>query len=403
MKRYFYHFRNLYFVVLLLVVMLVLGARGGDDVLAGDHQRQTEGRDEISFMATDADNEDQFSLFVMDVESGERRAIAVDPFDYAWSPDGTKVAYILVSNAGRSVLTVSDGDGGNQGAILEDWSVAGFEWSPNSDAFVLAAITEDDSFVVSVVDADGRNEHRIADEVDIVDFEWSPDGTKVAYADQGVLSVVDRDGQNARAVMASELQLAQIRWSPDGSEISIVSSEGDHAELLVMDANGENVRTLAEVEGSFGGHEWSPDGQQIAYVPRNKGGSFGLSVVHRDGTDQRETYPQQYDDFEFSWLPDGGEIVFWGGSGFRSESGDLGYERLSVDSDERVGLLGGVDFSYVSRFKLSSDGGRLVFIANYISDDGTHSAFYVMDVDGSNLSQISEIEGNIFFVEWRPR
>ena len=108
----------------------------------------------------------------------------------------------------------------------------------------------------------------------IRDAAVSPDGQKVVYSfwrgfgGYAELRMINLDGSNPHVLYTSESDGADIyfiSWSPDGSKITFMGDKG----YMVMDADGANVRALP-IQGPFGNYPfepvWSPDSHWIAYV-----------------------------------------------------------------------------------------------------------------------------------------
>jgi|GEM_PF-5522618 len=136
----------------------------------------------------------------------------------AWSPDGTRVAYIEGSPLPRlHVLRLRDG---------RDIVIArgrGPVWSPNGRQ--LAFLWRDRT--VAVINADGTHVHVLdpaATDAYVFGVAWSPSGHWIAYRRSGVgdaLWVAHADGSHRRLItrgVANE-EIGPIYWSRDGETI----------------------------------------------------------------------------------------------------------------------------------------------------------------------------------------
>jgi Tol biopolymer transport system component len=114
---------------------------------------------------------------------------------------------------------------------------------------------------------------------------WSPDGTKLAFgagSDVPHIAVVNLDGTGFTQLTRSTRGDGEPAWSPDGKQIAYNSTaEGD--DVWIMDADGANARKLATADMGAYQPAFSPDGQWVAYV-NNAVGHSELWLIHPDGT-----------------------------------------------------------------------------------------------------------------------
>ena len=147
---------------------------------------------------------DNFEIYVMDVDGGNRENLSnspVDDMEPDWSPDGTKIAFVSDRN--------------------------------------------DDADQIYVMDSDGKNQTRLTDGPRRkLNPDWSPDGQKIAFtAHDGIphIDVMDADGKN-RATLVG--QAMQPSWSPDGQKIIFVSAINWESEIMVIGADGQGLERV---------------------------------------------------------------------------------------------------------------------------------------------------------------
>jgi len=192
--------------------------------------------------------------------TGKRRIVPhfaeyVTYTDPAWSPDGSRLAYIRL-------------DEGHQTAEL---------WLVDRNGNRLHGLS-----IVHVADAPS----------------WSPSGKWIAYAGDGGLAEVLADGSGKRLLLGEPV--AAPVWSPAGTAIAFEEQAGAHVEIRLLDLTTQRVRLVDRTAGPLGPLAWSPDGAWIAFAERTRGagGLLELRAVHvRDGRERAiaDTFAQQLD------------------------------------------------------------------------------------------------------------
>jgi Tol biopolymer transport system component len=227
----------------------------------------------------------------------------------AWSPDGSKIAYLdgTVSDSSGESAAVAvmnpDGSGRHDLTKSDAASADGVSWSPDGKRIAYVSNYRNGSGKIAIVNVDGSGSVKL---VPGYDPAWSPDGSKIAYDTSGKNSAIyamNPDGSGSVKLGPGY----DPAWSPDGTRIAFSSLKD---KLEVMNADGSGAHLLG-TNVSYGS-AWSPDGSQIVFT-----NSKGLAVIAADGTglhqltqDSGHTYRGTTSDFEPTWSPDGKTIVF---------------------------------------------------------------------------------------------
>jgi len=286
-------------------------------------------------------------------------------FYYAWSPDGTKVAY--VSNDDE--IYVVDADGSNKVKLTQDTKWNGMPaWSPDGDKIAFVGSEEidgEDGIILQsniyVTDSDGSNQTNLIDSNEYTHIKnpiWSPDSTKVAFM--------------------------------GGSEVGSMDYKHD---LYVINADGSNMDNITNHDGYMYSPAWSPDGTKIAFYTYDSI-NRGICVVTVNDSDM-ETFTYQPDYFEGSpqWSPDGNKIAF-----ASNRDGNWEIYVMDVDGTNLTNLSNSSESA--DRYPYwSYDGGMIAFA----SDRDGNWEIYVMNSDGSNMTNITNSPGDELYPVWSKR
>ena len=212
----------------------------------------------------------------------------------AWSPDGTRLAFVGRHSAG-TVLLVVDATG-RQPQPLEDlqriaYTLSEPAWSPDGRQLVYSRVERDYNVGVYTSAPDGSDAQRVAKitgwdwDFRAVDFlaigsvAWSPDGSKILftvnpyrrYGRALAVHVVNADGTGGTPMAwrwPEDFEPRAGAWAPDGTRLAIVAEWVPNKEsyapfsvrpvvVLSMAPDGTDIRVLAQ------GDPWPVDD----YVP----------------------------------------------------------------------------------------------------------------------------------------
>jgi Tol biopolymer transport system component len=347
-------------------------------------------------------------------------------FGAAWSPDGSKLAFL-------SVRALDGSDAPNTTFNI---------WVMKSDGTGATPLTK--------LTAAGAGPRTCA---------WSPDGTKIAFDSGGALDgsdaanagtvsniwVMNADGSGATPLTkltAGGAHSSEPVWSRDGGKIAFTSRralDGSNAaninfvaNIWVMKADGSSAVTLTKLTASGAltfSPAWSPDGSKLAFQSeRALDGSdaagtnrtVNIWTMKADGsgaTPLTKLTALKANSGIPVWSPDGSKIVF------DSSRALDGSDAANTNFVSNIWVMGADGSATVPLTKLtavnsdsfdpvwSRDGGKIAFDSQR-AVDGTAAAnpnfvsnIWVMNADGSGavpLTKLTVASSDSGGPQWKP-
>jgi TolB protein len=315
-----------------------LKQRGADAVVGGTVMPATDGRYETRVRLSDVPKEAVIGTQAYAHTSAQLRATAHRIADFVYEKltgepgvFSTRIAYV-VKSTGRYELQVADADGSNaQAALASREPIISPAWSPDGSKLAYVSF-EAKKPVVYVHDLASGRRHVAAN------FKgsnsapaWSPDGKRLAVVltkdGASQLYLVNTDGSGIARIASSSGIDTEPRWSPDGSWIYFTSDRGGSPQIYRIATTG-GVAERVTFDGSYNvTPRPSPDGKNLAYIARNNG-RFQLTLMDLT-TKQTQILTDSAKDESPSFSPNSRMILY------ATEVGGRGV-LAAVSSDGRV-------------------------------------------------------------------
>lgn len=172
-----------------------------------------------------------------------------------------------------------------------------------------------------------------------------------------------------------------------------ITDINDANQIYIINGDGSENIKISNISGRACGPDWSPDGSKIVFYNHLNDTTWSLFVMNSDGSEVRRlTDMSSVWDGSPRWSPDGRKIIFGRTYNLQDYHSEIWITNSDGENEHRVNsILGnGPDWS--------KDGEKILFH----SAIGSFSEIFEVNIDGSNIKQITNLRSEAYWPKWSP-
>lgn len=237
------------------------------------------------------------NVYIGDYDGANQRRISVaQTLELApvWSPDVQSIAYTSYLTGYPDIIVAEIYKARHTRPARGNERIHNTlpAWSPDGSKLAFMSPRDNGNAEIFVMNRDGSNLRRLTNHpASDVTPTWAPSGNQIAFTSDRTgrpqIWIMNADGSGQQQ-LTRETWCDRPTWSPAPyNEIAYASQAGGGYDIKIYDFATSSVKSITHGEGSNESPAFSPNGKHLAFIS-SRAGKYQIFTVDRDGNNVRQ-------------------------------------------------------------------------------------------------------------------